>query len=142
MIIDAKGLIMGRLASFAASKALAGERVDIVNCDKIIIAGAPKNQVAMAKRRQVLHTVSHGPYIPKRPYGLMKRAIRGMLPYRKERGKDALARVKCYDDYPEELKEQPVKTPETIHSNKLTNLKRITLGEVCNRVSGPKGGNK
>ena len=37
MIIDATELIVGRFATVAAKKALLGERIDIINCEKAII---------------------------------------------------------------------------------------------------------
>ena len=38
MIINAADLIMGRLASHVAQKALAGEQVTLINCEKVVIA--------------------------------------------------------------------------------------------------------
>ena len=40
MIIDATNLVMGRIAAFAAKKALVGEKVDIINCEKAIVTGS------------------------------------------------------------------------------------------------------
>ena len=39
MIINAENLILGRMTTYAAKKALQGEEVDIVNCEKAIITG-------------------------------------------------------------------------------------------------------
>ncbi|HNR58089.1 MAG TPA: uL13 family ribosomal protein, partial [Methanothrix sp.] len=39
MIIDASGMILGRLSSLAASELLAGEEIYIVNAEKAIISG-------------------------------------------------------------------------------------------------------
>ena len=80
----------------------------------------------MAKRRQVLHTVSHGPYIPKRPYGLMKRAIRGMLPdYRVGRGREAWKRIKCYVGIPEEFKNEKMVKMEGKIPFKIMTIKEL-----------------
>ncbi len=38
MIIDANNMILGRLASFAAKKALLGEKIDVINCEKAVIS--------------------------------------------------------------------------------------------------------
>ena len=40
MIINADGLITGRLASYAAKQALLGEKVDIINSEKACITGS------------------------------------------------------------------------------------------------------
>lgn len=37
-----------------------------------------------------------GPYYPKRPDRIFKRAIRGMLPYKTEDGREALSNVRVY----------------------------------------------
>lgn len=132
MIIDAKGLIVGRLASFAAEKALAGEQVDIVNCDFAIITGNPNNAVALAKKKLKLGVVGQGPYFPKKPAGIMRRAVRGMLPFKRARGRAAYSRVKCYEGFPEEFKGKEIITLKELHSDK----KHITLARLCKLVSG------
>ena len=45
MIIDGTNLILGRLASVAAKKALLGDDIIIVNCDKVLVTGTKKNIV-------------------------------------------------------------------------------------------------
>lgn len=40
MIVDATGLVLGRLASVAAKSLLAGEEVKIVNAEKALITGS------------------------------------------------------------------------------------------------------
>ena len=44
MIIDATNLLVGRLATVVAKKALLGGKIDIVNAEKAIISG-PKRLV-------------------------------------------------------------------------------------------------
>jgi large subunit ribosomal protein L13 len=39
MIVDATGLVMGRLASVVATQLLAGNEIKIVNAEKAIITG-------------------------------------------------------------------------------------------------------
>jgi len=39
MIVDASNMILGRMVSYVAKKALLGEKVDIVNCEKAVITG-------------------------------------------------------------------------------------------------------
>ena len=38
-VIDGKGAILGRLASYAAKEALKGEEIVILNCEEVIISG-------------------------------------------------------------------------------------------------------
>ena len=41
-IIDGKGMVMGRLASYVAKQAMQGEEIAVVNCSNIIITGNKK----------------------------------------------------------------------------------------------------
>ena len=41
-IIDGKGAILGRLASYAAKQALKGEEIVVLNCEEVIITGNKK----------------------------------------------------------------------------------------------------
>ena len=45
MIIDGTNLILGRIATFAAKKALEGEQVVIVNCESIVVTGGKKQTI-------------------------------------------------------------------------------------------------
>ena len=51
MIIDASDMILGRLATYVAKKALLGEKVDIVNCEKAVITGNKKSIFEKYKQR-------------------------------------------------------------------------------------------
>ena len=51
MIIDASDMILGRLATYVAKKALLGEKVDIVNCEKAVITGNKKSVFEKYKKR-------------------------------------------------------------------------------------------
>jgi len=117
MIIDGKDLILGRLASYAAKRALLGENVDVVNCEKIVISGDKVALFKRYKRRADMGTYK-GPFIHRDPAKLVKRTIRGMLPYKQERGRKAFKKVKCYTGIPLELKD---KTPETMEHAKISN---------------------
>jgi len=51
MIVDAKDLIVGRLATVVSKKALMGEKIDIVNCEKAIITGKKTEIYSRLKKR-------------------------------------------------------------------------------------------
>lgn len=51
-------------------------------------------------------------YFPRRPDHIVKRTIRGMLPYKRERGADAFRRVKVYVGVPDELADSEMESPE------------------------------
>lgn len=103
-IIDGKNAVMGRLASYAAKEALKGEDVVVVNCNKAIITGNFSSiQKEFLEQRGRVGSSQKGPKHIKTSERMVKRVIRGMLPnHRWGRGKEALGRIKCYDDTPKE----------------------------------------
>lgn len=131
MIIDAKNLIVGRLASEVAKKAILGEEIIILNSELSILTGIKKIIHEKFKAQADRGEPFHGPFLPKKPNLLLKRIIRGMLPYKKERGRTALKRIRCYLSVPEEFKNEKIETIEKANVSKLQNLKYITLGELC-----------
>jgi len=106
-IIDGKGAVLGRLASFVAKETLKGEEIAIVNCDEVMITGnqAKTKEEFLAQRKRV-GSGQQGPKVSRDSERIVKRAVRGMLPnFRKGRGKEAFKRVKCYKGIPKEFEE-------------------------------------
>ena len=117
IIIDAADSILGRVASYAAKESLLGKKVIVVNCNDILITGDPRTTISeFAQARRRGKGTQKGPIIPKVAFKFTKRVIRGMLPHFQARGKEALKRVFCYDDTPEEYKDE----------NKISLKKEIT----------------
>jgi len=136
-IIDGKDLLLGRLCSKVAKLALLGESIRIVNCQDIVISGSKK--VVLKKYLEKIHkgTPKKGPFFPRRPDMITKRTIRSMLPYKRERGRKALKRVRCYIGVPEELKDKKIETIDEINYKKLGTTKSVRLGEIS-RLLGAK----
>ncbi len=139
MIINAENKIMGRVASFAAKNALLGEDVILINCEKAVITGNRREIIDKFKSRKNRTTIRRGPFYHRRADRMMKRMIRGMLPYKQAKGRDALKRVRCYVSIPEGINEK-IKAGEKvielnqIHKNKLPNTKFITLKELTKEL--------
>ena len=97
IVIDGTDLIAGRLSSNVAKLLRKGNRVSIVNCDKIMISGKKLSIVGEYKEflkiASILHP-KHGPFHPRRPDTIMKRMIRGMLPKEKPSKKTDLERLR------------------------------------------------
>ncbi len=108
IIIDGKNLVLGRLATLVAKKAMMGEEVSIVNSDQIIITGNKTTIQREFKEKRSRFGSSHkGPVHHRVSEKIVKRAIRGMLPdHRFGRGKEALQKIKCYSGIPEEFKDK------------------------------------
>jgi large subunit ribosomal protein L13 len=130
VVIDARDCILGRVASEVAQKALAGERVAVVNVESAVITGSESDVMSVYRKRVDVGS-DRGPYYPKRPDRIFKRAVRGMLPYKKPRGREALDRVRVYvgnpyDDEGELLKDTSL--------DRLSNIKFISLGDVSEKL--------
>ena len=131
MIIDAKDLIIGRLGTVVAKKALLGERIDIINSGEAVITGSKKDILEKYKARRDRGEPQSGPFLPLQEDRFLKRTIRGMLPYKQEKGLSAFKRIKCYKGVPESLKEQKAESIERAHIKKVPNLKYMKIKELC-----------
>ena len=130
IVIDASGLILGRLASNIAKRLLEGEDIVVVNAEKTVITGNKKWIVEEFKTglgRRTLGSQKKAPKHPRRPDTYLRRVVRGMLPWNKARGKMAYKRLKVYIDVPEQFKETSV---ETISEARKTVNPSMTLGEL------------
>lgn len=99
-------MIFGRLASQISKKLIRGEEIELINCEKIVIKGNPK-QIAdryLEKRRlKNKGTPERSPVWSKVPHMLVKRMIKGMLPHENTRGKAALRRLMVYSGNPKNV---------------------------------------
>lgn len=140
-VIDAEGLILGRLASYAAKQALLGKNVSIINSEKTVISGTRKQ--AMTIYQQKLHRgdTFRGPFQPIRPDLFLKRTIRGMIPRDKARGREALKRIRCFIGNPENSKPDEAMAKEIKVVAHKPELKFVTVSEICIQM-GWKGGRK
>lgn len=136
IIIDGTDLILGRVASFAAKKALLGEKVEIINCEKIAISGNRKNIYENYKIIDDKGDPYKGPFLPKMPDRFVRRAVKRMFKRKISRSRKAYQRVMCYIGVPEKLKSQKFETIEKAHIKKLPNFKYITVKEVCKYLGG------
>ena len=66
----------------------------------------------------------------------VRRTIRGMLPWKQARGKEAFKMIMCYIGAPAEFSGKELITLSDSSMNKLPNLKYTTIGEVCRHVGG------
>ncbi|HIP74568.1 MAG TPA: 50S ribosomal protein L13 [Thermococcus paralvinellae] len=138
-IINAEGLILGRLASKVAKMLLEGEEVIVVNAEKAIITGNRDNIFAKYKQRTELRTRTNprrGPFYPKRSDEIVRRTIRGMLPWKTDRGRKAFKRLKVYAGVPKEFEGKEFETIMEAHMSRLKTPKYVTVGEVAKHLGG------
>ncbi|MCX8194464.1 MAG: 50S ribosomal protein L13 [Candidatus Pacearchaeota archaeon] len=130
IIIDATGAIVGRLSSFAAKKALQGEKVVIVNSGEAIISGRKADILKdYLHRLRLGRAAQKGPLFSRKPEQILRRAIRGMINRKSSRGREAFKRVKCYVDTPEQYASS---NKISIEKKEPTNF--ITLNELSKLI--------
>jgi len=133
-VIDADRLIMGRLASSCAKRLLAGETIVIINAEKAIISGSKRKTFIDYRIMREKGSRERGPYFPRMPNQILKRTIRGMLPYKRKRGRDALARLRICIGVPEEYSNLPSTTIEKADADRLGTYKFIRLGDLSKKL--------
>ncbi|MBI4021663.1 MAG: 50S ribosomal protein L13 [Candidatus Aenigmarchaeota archaeon] len=127
IILDADHCIAGRTASRAAKELLKGKTVAIVNAEKAVISGSPRATIVAYRERVDRGDPYHGPFYPRTPERILKRMVRGMLPYKKTMGRDALKHLRVFVSVPADLQSLPtVKAKDLPHGQKA-----ITLGELA-----------
>ena len=108
IVIDATDHIAGRLSSHVAKLLLKGNRVSLVNCEKIMLSGTRANIIKEYREFLEINSIinpKHGPVHYRRPDTIIRKMIRGMLPYEKKpSGIEAHKRLRTYIGSPKELK--------------------------------------
>lgn len=135
IIVDAKGLILGRLASNIAKLLLQGETVIILNAEKAAISGKKQHIVQDAKTFLEVGHPRKGPLHPRRPDRIVSRTVRGMLPRRKPKGIEAYKRLRVYLGAPLEFENKNVQTIPEASTDKLKSP-YITVGELAKEIGG------
>jgi len=136
MILDAENSVLGRLSSFIAKALMKGEKVSVVNAEKAVISGEPSVTVLKYARRRLQKDKSnpeHSAHWPRRPDMLVKRIIRGMLPFKKPRGQIAFKNLRVYMGVPPELSLSKTTKVETKVKEAL-HARTITVADLCKRL--------
>lgn len=132
MIVDGEGLVLGRLASTVSKKLLSGERVTVLNAEKILISGNKDWAYAKYKQRIDRASISNpcrmGPKYPRRPDDIFRRTVRGMLPYKKHKGREALKGLRVHVGIPSEFEKEEVKDVKEAQPKNIS--KSVELGKI------------
>jgi large subunit ribosomal protein L13 len=137
-LVNADGLIVGRMASKVAKKLLNGETVIIVNAEKAVLSGKKKSKVAEAKEFLEVGAPLRGPFHYRRPDRIVRKTVRGMLPFKQPKGKTALKKLKVFISVPEDLKGQQAITLKEAQAAKLKGP-YFTLAELAKEIGWNQG---
>ena len=109
-VYNAEDKVLGRLASIVAKQLIsakkAGEdtRVIIVNAEKAIVSGKRSSVLTDYRAKYELNHPRKGPFFPRMPDQILKRTVRGMLPYQKNSsGRNALKSLRVEIGTPSDL---------------------------------------
>ena len=109
-VYNAEDKVLGRLASTVAKQLIsakkAGEdtRVIIVNAEKAIVTGKRTSVMSDYRSKYELNHARKGPFFPRMPDQILKRTVRGMLPYQKNSsGRGALKSLRVEIGTPPDL---------------------------------------
>ena len=132
-LVNAEGLIVGRMCSKVAKRLLNGEEVIILNAEKAVFSGKKKSKVLEAHIFLEVGAPVRGPFHYRRPDRFLRKTVRGMVPFKQPKGKNAYKRLKVFMGVPLELKNQQMITFEEASS---ANLKgpHFTLGELAKEI--------
>ncbi|RQD83993.1 MAG: 50S ribosomal protein L13 [Methanocalculus sp. MSAO_Arc2] len=133
-IINAENLLLGRLASIVAKRIMQGEEIRIVNAEKAIVSGRKAEILQKYHQRRARGSVEGGPFFPRRPDHIMKRSIRGMIPYKTRPGAEAFRRVRTYVGVPEEFAGFEMEILDEAHRNRLNKPRYLTLEAVSQNL--------
>jgi len=138
IVVDGTDHIAGRLASNVAKLLIQGNRVSVVNCEKIMMSGTRANQIKEYREFLEINSIinyKHGPVHYRRPDTVIAKMIRQMLPFdRKPSGKESYQRLRTYIGSPKEIKALEKIQFEKAKIKK-TPANYTSVGELC-RVIG------
>lgn len=139
-VINADGLVLGRLCTQVAKRLRNGEELIVVNAERAIVSGNRPQLLEMYRHRT--HRASSqykakGPYYPKTPDRILKRTVRGMIEYKKPKGREALKRLTVFIGVPKEYSSAQM---ETLDNAKKPNLaKYMYLGDISKELGRGEG---
>lgn len=128
VVINAEGHILGRLSTNVAKRLVNGEHVVVVNAEKAIITGNRDVILNRYHQKYKRGKQINGPFFPKRADLILKRTVRGMIPFKNARGQDIYRNLTVYVGVPKELASAQLEKVE--YATNLWTDKYVTLGEV------------
>ena len=145
LVYDATDKVLGRLASHVAKELLSARkagsplRVIVVNAEHAIVSGPKSTVFADYDFKYKLNHPRKGPFFPRMPDQIMKRTVRGMLPYQKNSsGRNAVRDLRVLIGKPANLSGDELPDGhawgDTTHLNRPLPLKFVRLGEISSSL--------
>ncbi|KAI9145781.1 60S ribosomal protein L16 [Paraphysoderma sedebokerense] len=136
VVIDAKGHLLGRLASIVSKQILSGQKVVVVRCEEMNVSGSffrNKLKYQAHLRKRCIVNPKKGAFHFRAPSRIFYKAVRGMVPHKSPRGAAALSNLKVFEGIPPAYnKTKRMVVPEALRvlrlrpGRKYTTIKRIS----------------
>lgn len=144
IVIDARGHLLGRLASVIAKSLLLGQKIVVVRCEKLMVSGSLFRNLLKYKeylKKRMNSNPSRGPYHERAPSRILFKTVRGMLPRKTKRGENAMGNLKVFEGIPspyDHIKRKVV--PDALKVLRLQPHRKFTVvGELAAKVGWSKG---
>ena len=145
LVYDATDRILGRLASLVAKQLISArkegreQRVIIYNAEHAVVSGPRTRVLANYDGKYKLNHARKGPFYPRMPDQILKRTVRGMLPYQKNSsGRGALRDLRVMIGKPSNLSGDELPDGhawgETGPIDRPLPLKFVRLGEISSSL--------
>ncbi|HJL54719.1 MAG: 50S ribosomal protein L13 [Candidatus Thalassarchaeaceae archaeon] len=144
-VYDAKDKVLGRLASQVAKEMISARksgkqhRVIVINAEGAIVSGPRAKVLSDYRAKYNLNHARKGPFFPRMPDKIIKRTVRGMLPYQKNSsGRGALRDLRVMIGAPPNLSD--AKLPDDHEWGDTKNIVRkfpnkfVRLGEISSHL--------
>ena len=144
-VYDATDKILGRLASQVAKEMISArksgrqQRVIIINAEHAIVSGSKSKVLSDYRAKYQLNHARKGPFFPRMPDKIIKRTVRGMLPYQKNSsGRNALRDLRVLIGAPSNLSGDELPEDhqwgETSKIDRKTPERYVRLGEISSHL--------
>ncbi len=145
LVYDATDKILGRLASLVAKQLISArkagheQRVIIYNAEHAVVSGPKTRVLANYDGKYKLNHARKGPFYPRMPDQILKRTVRGMLPYQKNSsGRAALRDLRVLIGKPSNLSGEELPDGhawgDTGPIDRPLPLKFVRLGEISSSL--------
>jgi|Deesub1362B_J571_1020462.scaffolds.fasta_scaffold00275_7 large subunit ribosomal protein L13 len=129
-VINAEGHVLGRLSSIIAKRLLNGEKIVVVNAEKAVVTGERSMIFQRYKDKLDRGSKEKGPYYPRHPERIFKRTVRGMIPWKSKRGREAYRNLKVFVGVPEEINKEFEVVENALLEKVSKTEKYVTVGEI------------
>jgi large subunit ribosomal protein L13 len=132
-VIDGSNMVLGRFCSYVAKELLEKQdEIIIVNAEKATVTGRKGYTIGRYKMERDVGSVRKGPRFPKEPDRILRRTVRGMLPMKTTRGKDAFKKLKVYIGVPKEYGDIAIEKHDEFKNKHVSNV--LSLYEISKEL--------